>query len=74
MTPEILVGTAVADALAKKGSTWTRSLGQLGSALMPPSLLAAEAGTTKRLCSPCGRLAESENGNAPSWRTLHRTR
>ena len=58
------------------GSKWTRSLGQYSSAFMPPAYLLhrlhhEEPLPTLRMF--CSLHAESKNGNAPSWRTLHRT-
>ena len=58
------------------GSKWIRSLGQYSSAFMLPAYLLhrlhheAPLLTLRMFCS---LHAEPENGNAPSWRTLHHT-
>ena len=79
MTPEILVGKAVADALTKKGASVFPAVDHVGSTA---ALLCSPAYLLHRLhheAPPltlrmfCSLHAESENGNAPSWRTLHRT-
>ena len=84
MTPEILVGNAVADALAERGasvfpavSDWVK-MDQITWAVQQrihaTCILAAQAAPRSASTHPvCSLHAESENGNAPSWRTLHRT-
>ena len=81
MTPEILVGNPVADALACSllsviGVRWVASLGQYSSAYMPPAYLPprlhrATPLLTLRMC--CSPHDVSASVSAPVWRMLHHT-